>query len=128
MNGLLQVALSNALAAAILAAAVAVPAWLLRHRRPAVVHALWLVVLVKLVTPPLWKLPVAWPHLAAVATTAPLPAASPAETRVQTVYVSAEEWDALLAARPRPSPAPARPPVEWVKVTTVTVASAWSAG
>ena len=60
MSHLLQLGLANAIAAALLAAAVAAPAFVLRRRYPAVVHALWLLVLLKLVTPPLWKIPVSW--------------------------------------------------------------------
>jgi bla regulator protein blaR1 len=123
MNGLLQLALSNALAAAFLAAVVAVPAWLLRRRRPAVVHALWLVVLLKLVTPPLWTVPVAWPQRA---TEQKAPVVETAEADVQTVFVSAEEWDALLSAQPRPAPAP--PPIDRAKVATVAAAAGWAAG
>src|SRR6266851_4295074 len=50
MHTLLETALSNALAASLLALlAFAVSRW----RRPALAHILWLLVLVKLVTPPL---------------------------------------------------------------------------
>jgi beta-lactamase regulating signal transducer with metallopeptidase domain len=35
-------------------------------RRPALTHALWLLVLVKLITPPLWHLTVPWPRVANV--------------------------------------------------------------
>jgi beta-lactamase regulating signal transducer with metallopeptidase domain len=57
MHTLLIVGLGNAVAATVLA----IVAWLaaLRVRRPGVLHALWGLVLLKLVTPPLW--PVAIP-------------------------------------------------------------------
>jgi beta-lactamase regulating signal transducer with metallopeptidase domain len=59
MELLLQVGLSNALVAGGLAlVAVAVSSVC---RRPAVIHALWLLVLLKLVTPPLVRVPVPWP-------------------------------------------------------------------
>jgi beta-lactamase regulating signal transducer with metallopeptidase domain len=59
VNDLLEIGLSNALAAAVLALiAVAVGAVC---RRPALIHGLWLLVLLKLVTPPLARIPVAWP-------------------------------------------------------------------
>ncbi len=59
MDDLLSIAVSNAVAATILAvAAIAVGAVC---RRPALVHGLWLLVLLKLVTPPLVYIPVAWP-------------------------------------------------------------------
>jgi beta-lactamase regulating signal transducer with metallopeptidase domain len=62
MEALVKVGLTNAALAALLA----VPALLatrLMRRRPAVAHALWLLVLLKLVTPPLIVLPV-WPSRA----------------------------------------------------------------
>jgi beta-lactamase regulating signal transducer with metallopeptidase domain len=59
VDDLLNLGLSNAVAAALLAlVAVAVGAVC---RRPALVHGLWLLVLLKLVTPPLVRVPVAWP-------------------------------------------------------------------
>ncbi|OJW10566.1 MAG: hypothetical protein BGO49_22875 [Planctomycetales bacterium 71-10] len=57
MEDLMRVALTNALAAAALAAAVAGLSLALA-RRPAVVHALWILVLLKLVTPPLFEVSV----------------------------------------------------------------------
>jgi beta-lactamase regulating signal transducer with metallopeptidase domain len=65
MQTLLEIGLSNALLAcvpAVLAVAVS-----LTCRRPALVHALWLLVLVKLVTPPLLRIPLPWPAPAGVA-------------------------------------------------------------
>lgn len=58
MNELFQIGLVNALAAVVLA----IPAWLVSRwgRRPALAHALWLLVLLKLIAPPVWQLPVAW--------------------------------------------------------------------
>jgi bla regulator protein blaR1 len=52
-----RVGLENAGAATVLALLVAGMGWALR-RRPALSHCLWLLVLLKLLTPPLWKLPV----------------------------------------------------------------------
>jgi WD40 repeat protein/beta-lactamase regulating signal transducer with metallopeptidase domain len=68
MNTLLAIGLANAICAAVLA----VPAWLAGRRgRPALAHALWLLVLVKLVTPPVFQLPLPWlPPDDAVAQTA----------------------------------------------------------
>ena len=58
MRTLLEVGLANALVAGLLAvAAVAAGRW---SRRPALVHGLWLLVLVKLLTPPLVPLPLPW--------------------------------------------------------------------
>jgi beta-lactamase regulating signal transducer with metallopeptidase domain len=56
---LLHLGLSNALMATGLAVLAAVVSSLVR--RPAVAHSLWLLVLLKLLTPPLFNLPVAWP-------------------------------------------------------------------
>jgi WD40 repeat protein/beta-lactamase regulating signal transducer with metallopeptidase domain len=54
----MHLGLANAVCAAVLAVlAVAAGRWL---RRPALTHCLWLLVLVKLVTPPLFSLPLAW--------------------------------------------------------------------
>jgi beta-lactamase regulating signal transducer with metallopeptidase domain len=57
MDTLLQVGISNAVAAVALAL-VAGTASLLWRRRPALVHGLWLLVLLKLLTPPLVRVPV----------------------------------------------------------------------
>src|SRR5262249_13780459 len=73
---LVRVGLTNAVTSALLAVAVLfVARWC---RRPAVKHGLWLLVLIKLVTPPLVDVTVAWPGDAAP--TPPAPAlAAPAE-------------------------------------------------
>ncbi|MDB5301445.1 MAG: antirepressor regulating drug resistance protein, partial [Phycisphaerales bacterium] len=56
METLLQIGLTNAIAAAILAAIAAVVTRVVR--RPALTHALWALVLLKLLTPPVWTIPV----------------------------------------------------------------------
>ena len=56
MDTLLQIGLSNALAATALALLAAASRWCCR--RPALVHSLWLLVLLKLVTPPLRMMPI----------------------------------------------------------------------
>ena len=59
MDGLLQLGLTNAAWATVLAlAAAAGTRWLKRY--PAVVHALWLMVLLKLATPSFVQLPLSW--------------------------------------------------------------------
>ena len=60
MENLLHLGLSNAVASAVLALVAAAATFLIR-RRPALVHGLWLLVLVKLFTPPLIRLPAPWP-------------------------------------------------------------------
>jgi bla regulator protein BlaR1 len=60
MDALFQTALSNAL----LVAAVAPVVWAITKltAKPALTHALWLVVLLKLIAPPLWSIPFHWPQ------------------------------------------------------------------
>ena len=59
MDGLLQLGLTNAAWATVLALAAAVGTrWLKRY--PALVHALWLMVLLKLATPSLVQFPLSW--------------------------------------------------------------------
>jgi beta-lactamase regulating signal transducer with metallopeptidase domain/protocatechuate 3,4-dioxygenase beta subunit len=65
METLIRIGLSNAAVVVALAAAVAVAGLFLR--RPALVHALWVVVLLKLVTPPLFRIPVDLPGITALA-------------------------------------------------------------
>jgi WD40 repeat protein/beta-lactamase regulating signal transducer with metallopeptidase domain len=68
MPPLMQLGLANAACAALLAVlAVAVGRWV---RRPALTHCVWLLVLIKLVTPPLFSLPLAWLPADAVPETA----------------------------------------------------------
>ena len=57
MPWILEATLSNAVIATAMALAVVAMARFLRHR-PAVVHVMWLIVLLKLVTPPLVRVPV----------------------------------------------------------------------
>src|SRR5262245_43168735 len=55
MSALLQVALTNA----VLALGLAVIAWASSFlRRPAITHTLWLLVLLRLVMPPVWQVPI----------------------------------------------------------------------
>jgi beta-lactamase regulating signal transducer with metallopeptidase domain len=58
VDALFHIALSNAVVATALALVVAAVG--LVCRRPAVMHALWLLVLVKLITPPLLSVPIKW--------------------------------------------------------------------
>src|SRR5262245_60860587 len=58
MSSFLTVVLSNAVVAAGLAVLAALAGRVVR--RPALAHAIWLLVLLKLVTPPLLNVPIAW--------------------------------------------------------------------
>ena len=72
MNYFLECALANAIVAtllALLAAGVARFA-----NRPALAHTLWLLVLLKLITPPLFRVPVPWPAAADAVLSAVVPA------------------------------------------------------
>jgi beta-lactamase regulating signal transducer with metallopeptidase domain len=60
MEPVLRLGLTNALMATLLAVLVA--CFRLVCRRPAVLHCLWLLVLLKLITPPLVDVPIPWPH------------------------------------------------------------------
>ncbi len=107
MDDLLQIALSNAVVATGLAVAAALAGRL--GRRPALAHGLWLLVLVKLLTPPLLEIPVAWPQSAPrpeVAAAAEEPPAPPVAAPDEGPPAG-REWEDLIVAVP---PAPAAPP------------------
>ena len=61
METLYHAGLTNAVTATVLAIFVACAGRLLQ-RRPAVVHSLWLIVLLKLVTPPIYEIAIPWPE------------------------------------------------------------------
>jgi WD40 repeat protein/beta-lactamase regulating signal transducer with metallopeptidase domain len=92
MSSLVQVGLANAVCAAALAAlALLIGRWC---RRPAVLHTLWLLVLLKLVTPPIAPLPI--PVLPAEET-----AAAPAPTVAESLPAEITTyWIAETAAAP----------------------------
>src|SRR5437667_5867985 len=58
MDLLWQIGLSNAVVATLLAACVFITSRFVK--RPALVHGLWLLVFLKLITPPLWNVPTDW--------------------------------------------------------------------
>lgn len=81
MSNLEQVILSSAVVAALLALMASIVGLL--YRRPALVHSLWLLVLIKLITPPIWQveifqLPPATPPVSL--TEAPIRDAQPSKT------------------------------------------------
>src|SRR5947209_10663442 len=88
MYTLLAIGLTNAVCAAVLA----VPAYLAgRKGRTALAHALWLLVLIKLVTPPFFHLPLPWlPAQESAQTAKAGPAAQPEQTSdVPVTYILA---------------------------------------
>ena len=76
-QSVLHLALSNAAFAGV--AALLVWGFSRLYRKPALIHALWLVVLLKLLTPPIWNLPI---HLAIRAKPHPQPLTVAIETKV----------------------------------------------
>ena len=73
MSALLQIALNNALAATALGIVAALAGYVLR--RPPLTRALWVLVLLKLLTPPLWHVQVPRPVVTKAAHSAPIPPA-----------------------------------------------------
>ena len=106
METLLRVGLGNAVAAGLLALAAA-SVGVFARGRPALRHGLWILVLLKLVTPPLWTVPVAWvaeplePETQGPETLARLPAGG------QAPLVPAPEPDGLVENDPQNEDAPA---------------------
>jgi beta-lactamase regulating signal transducer with metallopeptidase domain len=92
MDSLLTVALSNAVVAVLLAIVALIAGRVLR--RPALTHGLWLLVLLKLLTPPLVRIPMPWPEteLPAVAIAAQPPS--------DEIVVRVDLDDALPEAEP----------------------------
>ncbi|QEH36967.1 BlaR1 peptidase M56 [Aquisphaera giovannonii] len=121
MSGLLSLGLSNAAAASAMALGVALLALFL-GRRPAWRHCLVLVVLLKLVTPPIWEVAVPGLDGGPAGDGAPIPRAIPAEpeelTLVEGVEFFVEDEGPATVAPPGtdaaaamvgPSPSPAAP-------------------
>jgi beta-lactamase regulating signal transducer with metallopeptidase domain len=85
VNALLQIGLTNAVMATALAVAAMTVGRL--WRRPALTHALWLLVLLKLVTPPLVVIPIAWPEVPSADRDPPPAAPLVAQVEVQAALV-----------------------------------------
>jgi beta-lactamase regulating signal transducer with metallopeptidase domain len=98
MRTLLEMAWSNALLATVLALVAAAVSQVCR--RPAIVHSLWLLVLLKLVTPPL--IPVSLPWLTPVANEQP-EAVEPTETSLTVSEVRDGSRDSLSPTGPTAS-------------------------
>jgi beta-lactamase regulating signal transducer with metallopeptidase domain len=128
---LLRVGLGNAAAATALALVAWLVCRLLRGRRPAIAHALWLLVLLKLITPPLWTLPVPWPHpgqpIAAMhARTEPVSTLAPSlESDTGDASTADVNFSHVVAPIPIP-PAPAPTPAYLTPATTALLV--WLAG
>ncbi|QEH36095.1 BlaR1 peptidase M56 [Aquisphaera giovannonii] len=97
MEGFLQAVMGNAVAASILALAAAAAGRV--DRRPQVAHWLWVLVLLKLLTPPLFVVPLSWPEgeRRPAASGAARPDAKPGE--------GARPEDQAQGASPAPAPA-----------------------
>ncbi|MDG3004575.1 M56 family metallopeptidase [Paludisphaera mucosa] len=113
MEDLMGTALTNALGAAVLGTIVAGLSLIL-VRRPAVVHCLWVVVLLKLVTPPLFEVSVGPFETEAPAREVAAPVADfePAVVRFEMEWPPAETFAAAELA-PEPIVAAAARPVAW---------------
>jgi beta-lactamase regulating signal transducer with metallopeptidase domain len=135
LHALLSAATSNALVATALAALAALAS---RRCRPAVAHGLWLLVLLKLVTPPLLPVALPWPSgvdppserispaALAPAVPAPAPAGPPPPASVGPVVIAGPpSAPAVEPATPAPSP-PESPPLRlpWQEA----LGAAWVAG
>jgi beta-lactamase regulating signal transducer with metallopeptidase domain len=114
---MLQVGAANAACAAVLAlAALAAGRW---SRRPALAHSLWLLVLLKLVTPPLFPLSLAW---LPAEPAAPPP---PAPERYVVLVLNDGERATTATAPTTDAPAPEAPPARslpaWLPEALVAV-------
>lgn len=124
---LFQVAIANAIVAGLLAVIVAIVARL--YRNPPVVHALWLLVLIKLVTPPLFEVPL--PNIFHTSQTPPLEliahAPQPITNSAATRFLPISTTGHLARARVTGDavPIPARPVLlDWIQLVMLV----WCAG
>lgn len=104
MNSLFIMALSNVIVAGLLAAAIFALSRVYK-KKPALIHSLWLLVLLKLITPPLFTVPVELPAWNEPVTQAPDndDAANPATTERPT---AAKQADLVASLDPKPMPLP----------------------
>jgi beta-lactamase regulating signal transducer with metallopeptidase domain len=124
METLVHIGLSNAVLATLLALLAAAASLILR--RPALCHSLWLLVFLKLLTPPLYHVPV--PALA------PAPGLA-TEEMVQELLPVEETMPAVILAvpvakspdlprptqrQPTPAPEPSRTPLSWQSLVAMT--------
>src|SRR5205823_4002716 len=121
----------------------AVPAVLAgRLRRPALAHGLWLLVLLKLVTPPLVAVPLPWPALpddtpTTMAALAPAAEPLPPEPAEQAALVrgnpepagaAGADEDLIVAIEPRPAGVAARPEPDGYAPWRELLVFVWAAG
>jgi beta-lactamase regulating signal transducer with metallopeptidase domain len=126
VDDLLGVGLGNALAATVLAGLAAAAVWL--GVRPALAHRFWLLVLLKLVTPPLILVPVL---TVAAAPERPPAAVEPVTVAEPAAAVPVEvEPEPAAAAEFVPSPPPAAPPAPGRRFPgwRTALAGVWLAG
>ena len=128
MDSLLRLGLSNAAAAMLLALLAALVSAGIRRRRPAVVHALWLLVLLKLLTPPLWTVPVAIPlAFGARGPLAETEASAAALPFKEVEVLSADDFEFVIDAPPGAAPVGSAASVTWAWFPRA-VAILWLAG
>ncbi|MHB1556346.1 MAG: M56 family metallopeptidase [Isosphaeraceae bacterium] len=137
MDTFLRAMLSNAAASSILALLVACLSRPL-ERRPAILHGLWLLVLVKLMTPPLYQVPIPWPvskttsaradlnatELRVVAVEADDLEVAAANNAISPVRTDGERTMAAPAEALASAPAPAATPIDWRR----SIAAVWLSG
>lgn len=130
MDTLLHVGLGNALLATGLALFAALVAR--RWRRPALVHSLWLLVLLKLLTPPLVHVPLPWPGAPEEGVMAePAPEGDEPCCPASGALREAEAPAALLEEARPPSDVPAwapEPAAAWGPSWQAVVLAVWLAG
>ncbi|MDR3633680.1 MAG: M56 family metallopeptidase, partial [Isosphaeraceae bacterium] len=84
--------LSNAATAAVLALGIGLLSWPLRGQ-PALRHRLWILVLLKLLMPPFWNVPLAWPSAPSVARPAAASVVELVEMELDAPTINAPEVD-----------------------------------
>ena len=136
METLYHSGLSNAVSATVLALAVACLGRLL-WRRPALLHGLWVLVLVKLITPPLYDVPIPWLQTSNIDRQVESPTdvvvweLDPATTLPPELDLAAAGFEADRATTVDPHPAlppvpqqPAWPAIDWLRLASLI----WIAG
>jgi beta-lactamase regulating signal transducer with metallopeptidase domain len=121
MTPLLQIVLSNAVMATALAIVVFTIAWI--ARRPALAHVLWLLVLIKLITPGVIPLPVSWQGTREASSepdTASISLAAPSASATDVVLTSEPPQEVTLLIYPDPDLAGSDSPADEAVANTST--------